>query len=55
VKEEMSVFEYKETIRQNDLTSVFEKIFLGGRDQETEEQAYSVVPASSEFTEVIED
>jgi hypothetical protein len=53
--EEMRDFENKETIRQHDLTSEFEKIFLGGRDTGLDEQAYSVVPSSSEFTEVIED
>ena len=43
--EEMRDFENKETIRQHDLTSEFEKIFLGGRDTGLDEQAYSVVPS----------
>lgn len=47
--EEMRDFENKETIRQHDLTSEFEKLFLGGHDAETEETAYSVVPSPTEF------
>ena len=50
--EEMRHFETKETIRQHDLTSEFEKIFLGGKGPEIDEQAYSVVPSSSEYTAV---
>jgi hypothetical protein len=47
--EEMRHFETKETIRQHDLTSEFEKIFLSDRTVITEEeQSYSVV--SSEFS-----
>lgn len=47
--EEMRDFENKETIRQHDLTSEFEKLFLGGHGAETEETAYSVVPSPTEF------
>jgi DNA-binding PadR family transcriptional regulator len=47
--EEMRDFENKETIRQHDLTSEFEKIFLSDRTVITEEEhTYSVV--SSEFS-----